>query len=161
LVDRLASFRPTHVAVEWETGEQAKLDQRYADYLAGRIKLDSDETDQIGLRLAKLGLSRVDAVDWNQEPPGKDDDYDFPGWLKSHGRGAEWEHYQATAQRQADAEGAFSGATRSRIGSVASTMKLDHRSSRSPTSTSRLSATTKQSRRRMGGSLVCAQLANL
>jgi hypothetical protein len=49
LVDRLASFRPTHVAVEWETGEQAKLDQRYADYLAGRIKLDSDETDQIGL----------------------------------------------------------------------------------------------------------------
>lgn len=108
LVDRLASFRPTHVAVEWETGEQAKLDQRYADYRAGRIKLDSDETDQIGLRLAaKLGLSRVDAVDWNQEPPGKDDDYDFPGWLKSHGRGAEWEHYQATAQRQADAEGVF------------------------------------------------------
>lgn len=108
LVDRLAAFRPTHVAVEWETGDQAKLDQRYADYRAGRLKLTSDETDQIGLRLAaKLGLPRVDAVDWNQEPPGKDEDYDFPGWLKAHGRGAEWAAFQQSAQAQADAKGAF------------------------------------------------------
>lgn len=108
LVDRLAAFRPTHVAVEWETEGQAKLDKRYADYRAGRLKLDSDETDQIGLRLAaKLGLPRVDAVDWNQEPPGTDDDYDFPAWLKAHGRGAEWDAYQKTAQNQADAEDAF------------------------------------------------------
>ncbi len=26
LVDRLATFHPTHIAVEWETGGQAKLD---------------------------------------------------------------------------------------------------------------------------------------
>lgn len=108
LVDRLAAFHPTHVAVEWEVGSQAKLDQRYADYRAGRRKLDSNETDQIGLRLAaKLGLPRVDATDWNDEPPGKDEDYDFPAWLKAHGRGAEWDSYQQTAQAQADAEGAF------------------------------------------------------
>lgn len=108
LVDRLASFRPTHVAVEWERKDQAKLDQRYADYRAGRLKLSSDETDQIGLRLAaKLGLARVDAVDWNEEPPGKDSDYDFAAWLKAHGRGVEWDTFQKTLQRQADAEGAF------------------------------------------------------
>ncbi|WBO22881.1 DUF5694 domain-containing protein [Sphingomonas abietis] len=108
LVDRLATFRPTHVAVEWPAGEQAKLDQRYDDYRAGRRTLDSNETDQIGLRLAaKLGLPRVDAVDWNDDAPGKDADYDFPAWLKAHGRGEEWTTYQATAQRQADAEGAF------------------------------------------------------
>ena len=108
LVNRLAAFQPTHVAVEWETGEQAKLDRRYAEYRAGRLKLDSDETDQIGLRLAaKLGLPRVDAVDWNQEPPGKDEDYDFPAWLKAHGRGDEWDVFQKVGQRQADAEGAY------------------------------------------------------
>jgi hypothetical protein len=108
LVNRLAAFHPTHVAVEWETGGQARLDQRYRDYRAGRLKLNSDETDQIGLRLAaKLGLPRVDAVDWNQEPPGKDEDYDFPGWLKTHNRAADWDTYQRTNQHQADEEGAF------------------------------------------------------
>lgn len=108
LVDRLAAFRPTHVAVEWETEDQAKLDQRYADYRAGRLKLGRDETDQIGLRLAaRLGLPRVDAVDWNQEPPGKDEDYDFVAWMKAHGRGAEWDAFQKTGQDQADAKGAF------------------------------------------------------
>lgn len=108
LVDRLAAFHPTHVAVEWEPKDQAKLDRRYADYRAGRLKLTRDETDQIGLRLAaKLGLPRVDAVDWLQEAPGKDEDYDFAAWLKAHGRGAEWEAFQSNGQRQADAEGAF------------------------------------------------------
>ena len=108
LVDRLAAFRPTHVAVEWATGDQAKLDRRYADYRAGRIKLDSDETDQVGLRLAaRLGLARVDAADWNEEPPGKDEDYDFAAWLKAHGRAAEWDAFRKTGQRRADAEGAF------------------------------------------------------
>ncbi|PXA83828.1 hypothetical protein DMC47_42245 [Nostoc sp. 3335mG] len=106
LVDRLAAFRPNHVAVEWEN--QAKLDQRYADYRAGKLKLDADEDDQIGLRLAaKLGLPRVDAVDWNQDAPGKDEDYDFPGWLKAHGRGAEWDAYLKTSQAEADADTAF------------------------------------------------------
>lgn len=106
LVDRLAAFRPTHVAVEWE--DQAKLDKRYADYRAGRVPLGRDEDEQIGLRLAaKLGLPRVDAVDWNQDAPGKDEDYDFPGWLKAHGRGAEWDEYRRVNQQDSDAEGAF------------------------------------------------------
>ncbi|MFD1950815.1 DUF5694 domain-containing protein [Sphingomonas arantia] len=108
LVDRLAAFRPNHVAVEWETANQAKLDQRYADYRSGRLKLAADETDQVGLRLAaKLGLPRVDAVDWNQEPPGKDEDYDFVAWMKAHGRGAEWDAFQKSSQDEADAKGAF------------------------------------------------------
>lgn len=108
LVERLATFRPTHVAVEWPAADQIGLDRRYADYRAGRLKLGRDETDQIGLRLAaRLGLPRVDAVDWNQEPPGKDEDYDFSGWLKAHGRGAEWDTFQKAGQEQADAKGAF------------------------------------------------------
>ena len=31
LVARLASFRPTRVAVEWRASDQARLDQRYSD----------------------------------------------------------------------------------------------------------------------------------
>ncbi len=64
LVARLAAFRPTRVAVEWPAEAQARLDQRYADYRAGRRALTANEIDQIGLRLAaRLGLPRVDAVD--------------------------------------------------------------------------------------------------
>ena len=71
VVDRLAAFRPTRVAVEWDADEQARLDQRYADYRAGRYSLSANEVDQIGLRLAsRLNLPRVDAVDWGEEPPG-------------------------------------------------------------------------------------------
>jgi hypothetical protein len=78
VVEALARFRPTHIAVEWPMSKQAKLDARYAAYRAGTYKLSSDEVDQLGLRLAaRLNLPRVDAVDWLDEPPGQDADYDF------------------------------------------------------------------------------------
>lgn len=83
LVDALAAWRPTRVAVEWGHKNQVKLDQRYADYRAGKYQLSADETDQIALRLAaKLGLPRIDAVDWNEEPPGQDADYDWEAGAK-------------------------------------------------------------------------------
>lgn len=104
LVDSLATWRPNHVAVEWPVAKQEKLDQRYADYRAGRYKLSHDEIDQIGLRLAaKLNLPRVDAVDWNDNPPGKDEDYDFEVWLKDHGRMGEWIALRADTQKMLDA----------------------------------------------------------
>jgi len=107
VVDRLARFHPNHVAVEWDTADQAKLDKRYADYRAGRYKLTTDESDQLGLRLAaKLNLPRVDAVDFQGEKPGKDADYDFVAWMKTHGRSAEWAAFQRQAQVEADANGA-------------------------------------------------------
>jgi hypothetical protein len=104
LVDHLAAFRPNHVVVEWPATDQAGLDQRYADYRAGRIKLKADETDQIGLRLAaKLNLPRVDAVDWNDNPPGTDADYAFDDWLKAHGRYGDYTNLVAATQRKLDA----------------------------------------------------------
>jgi hypothetical protein len=87
LVDRLAAYKPTRVAVEYPHAKQAKLDERYRAYRDGKYTLTRDETDQIGLRLAKkLGLERIDAADWNEEPPGKDEDYDFDAWAKAHGQ---------------------------------------------------------------------------
>ena len=78
VVDALARWRPTRIAVEVSWRDQADLDRRYADYRAGRYVLTADEVDQIGLRLAnRLGLDRVDAVDWNEMPPGEEADYDW------------------------------------------------------------------------------------
>jgi hypothetical protein len=106
VVERLAAFRPTRVAVEWPAEEQARLDQRYADYRAGRHTLTANERDQIGLRLAaRLGLPRVDAVDWSEAAPGPEADYDFVAWANAHGRHADWEAYLRENQGMADAEG--------------------------------------------------------
>lgn len=104
VVARLAAFHPNHVAVEWPADQQARLDQRYADYRAGRYVLASDEVDQIGLKLAaRLGLARVDAVNWLAEAPGSDADYDFIAWANAHGRGGEWKAFQQQSQEESDA----------------------------------------------------------
>lgn len=106
LVDQLAAAKPTHVAIEWKASDQAGLDKRYQDYRAGRYKLGASEHDQIGLRLAaKLNLPRVDAVDWNDNPPGPEAAYDFPAWLASHGRQAEWNVLLSRMQALVDAIG--------------------------------------------------------
>lgn len=104
VVERLAAFRPTRVAVEWPASEQGRLDQRYADYRAGRFALTANERDQIGLRLAaRLGLDRVDAVDWSESAPGPESDYDYPAWAEAHGRGAEFRAWVSQFQAEADA----------------------------------------------------------
>jgi hypothetical protein len=85
LIQRLATFKPTRVAVEWPIAEQAKLDERYRNYRNGSYTLTRNEVDQVGLRLAALlKLERVDAVDWNEDPPGREADYDFEAWAKAH-----------------------------------------------------------------------------
>lgn len=89
VVEQLASFQPTHIAVEWPSKDQSRLDARYRDYREGRYQLGRGEADQIGLRLAaKLNLARVYAVNWLEEPPGSDADYDWPSYGKSHGQQA-------------------------------------------------------------------------
>ncbi len=57
-------FKPTRIAVEEPTGN-AKLNERYAQYLKGDYKLTANETDQIGFRLAKeSGHQRIYTIDW-------------------------------------------------------------------------------------------------
>ncbi len=64
LVEMLASFAPTRVAVERKASAQATLDGRFESYLAGAFELPSNEIYQLGFRLAKkLGHQRVWAVD--------------------------------------------------------------------------------------------------
>jgi hypothetical protein len=105
IVSALAKLRPNHVAVEWSATKQAALDERYVAYRAGTYVLTGDKIDQIGLRLAAmLNLPRVDAVNWLEEAPGKDDDYDFGKWLQAHGRSEELSAITAEGQRRVDAQ---------------------------------------------------------
>lgn len=105
VVERLAEFKPTRVAVEWSAARQDQLDRRYADYVAGKYALSPDEIDQIGLRLAaRIGLKRIDAVDWNEMPPGTEADYDFVAWAEATGRGSDWKSRMARSQAEADAQ---------------------------------------------------------
>ena len=103
LVDGLARWKPTRVAIEWPRADQAALDRRYADYLAGTLKVSANERDQIGFRLArKLGLRRVDAIDWNGAAPGPGAGYDFMDWAKRHGQGARFDRFIRDGQADAD-----------------------------------------------------------
>src|SRR5204862_5766136 len=64
----LEKFKPTKIAVEHDS--QEKLSARYAKYLEGTYTLTANETDQIGLRLAKeLGHTAIYAVDVDGDFP--------------------------------------------------------------------------------------------
>jgi len=103
LVDGLAQWRPTRVAVEWDRSEQAALDRRYADHLAGDLDLAANERDQIAFRLArKLGTPRLYAVDWNEQGPGDPSDYDFLDWARRNGGGERLETFVREGQAEAD-----------------------------------------------------------
>ena len=64
LVDALAEFKPTRIAVEYCKSEQASLDGEYSEYLENG-STSPNEIDQIAFRLAKnLGHEKVYAIDW-------------------------------------------------------------------------------------------------
>ena len=55
---RIAEFRPTDVLVECSPADQSQYDRKFRDYVDGRFELPSNETYQIGFRVAKVaGLS--------------------------------------------------------------------------------------------------------
>jgi len=70
VADLVARFRPTRIAIEWPRAKQAELDALYAQYRSGQHAPGRSEDEQLGMRLAaRLGLARIDAVDWNGMPP--------------------------------------------------------------------------------------------
>lgn len=80
VVQQLAAFRPTRIAIEIASRRQDDLDKRYNEYRNGQYELARDEAEQIGLRLAAmLGHERVYGVDWNAPVPGPGElaDYDW------------------------------------------------------------------------------------
>jgi len=74
LAERMAAFRPTDVLAECSPADQAKYDESFREYVAGRFVLPANETYQIGFRVAKkAGLAHVtcfdeDSVGWDAAP---------------------------------------------------------------------------------------------
>ena len=76
LVKQLARFKPTKIAIEGDTGLDAKIEMLYQDYLNGTYHPDRSEFDQICLPLAKeMGHPKLYCVDWfrGEDPPVGDD----------------------------------------------------------------------------------------
>lgn len=69
IVNRIARFRPTMIAIEREPINQAKYDSLYHAYVNGEYQLRRNEEEQIGFRLAKrLGLPKLYCIDaWGKD----------------------------------------------------------------------------------------------
>lgn len=64
LVESLAAFAPTRVAVEREPGDGESVNEAFRAYRAGKCELGRSEVEQVGFRLAaRLGHDRVFPVD--------------------------------------------------------------------------------------------------
>ncbi|WHZ05764.1 DUF5694 domain-containing protein [Neobacillus sp. YX16] len=62
LVDYLAGFKPTKIALEWEKTEEYALNEKYKN---SNSIYSIDEIQQVGFRLAqKLQHQKVHAVNW-------------------------------------------------------------------------------------------------
>ena len=82
----LEKYDPTHVAVEFAANSQDQIDEAYNAYLNGDFELAKREQHQLGYRLGKqLGLNRIYGVDWNENPPGDPEAYDFITFANDNG----------------------------------------------------------------------------
>ncbi len=54
IVERIAKFKPTIIAIERDPGNQSKYDSLYNQYLLGNYHLRRGEEEQIGFRIAKM-----------------------------------------------------------------------------------------------------------
>ena len=81
LADRLAAFKPTVVLLEYNPDNEAKMNERYRNYLAGRYTLERNEIYQIGFRVAKrAGLTSVSSFDERNTP----NDGDLWNYMPQH-----------------------------------------------------------------------------
>jgi hypothetical protein len=102
VVESLAGFRPTRVALEVPVAMDSLINERYRRYLEGSHTLGRSESEQIGFRLAKrLGHERVYAVDY----PGNEDIAAALGFAAQNGQMEIVQEAQAFMQRlQSDME---------------------------------------------------------
>ena len=69
LLDVLKRFKPTKIAIE-STVYEDRRPKQYAEYLAGKYTLTSNEIEQVGFRLAKeLGMKAIYPVDIDGDFP--------------------------------------------------------------------------------------------
>ena len=104
MVDAIARFRPTAVALEREASDPATmLDPKFPQFRKADLRTDQDERVQVGYRLAdQLGLKRVYAID-EQAGPNEPDYFPYDkvaAWAQAHGRSGELEAFHARMQSE-------------------------------------------------------------
>ncbi len=90
VVEALAAFRPTKIAVEVRAPALHRLDSLYTSYRAGVHELDRNEVQQLGFRLADgFGHTRLYGIDHEGEFPfdalmayAREHDPEFVGWVQ-------------------------------------------------------------------------------
>lgn len=104
VLDQLAAFEPTRIAVEVRADRQGQLDASYSSYLKDEKELTGNEIHQIGFRLARrLGHDRLWAVD--APARGYASTEDPTEWAMRNGQGTAllrggWDrHYKALYER--------------------------------------------------------------
>lgn len=108
LTDAIARFRPTRICVEVTPDNRDAFNAKYAQYKNGTYVLQSDEREQIGMRLAKrFGLAEIDAVNYKDPPPGPEEAYAMDRYATSHNEDEEWREYIDKLQRFARSESAL------------------------------------------------------
>jgi hypothetical protein len=80
LIEKLARFNPTKIAVEAPYSDISVLNDRYRKFLTGERKLNRNESEQIGFQLAKrLNHEAVYPIDYPMRMSGlRDDELEFP-----------------------------------------------------------------------------------
>lgn len=70
IVEKIAKFKPTIIAIEVDPKYQKRVDSMYNEYLNGTYELGRSEDQQIGFRLAKqMGIKKLHCVnDWGVYP---------------------------------------------------------------------------------------------
>ncbi len=66
LVNLLAAFNPTVIAIEWLPENQKWVDSTYSEYLNGRFELRKNEVYQLGYRLAEKTGAKIVCIDAKQ-----------------------------------------------------------------------------------------------
>lgn len=90
VVEALAAFRPTKIAVEVRAPRLPRLDSLYSSYRAGDHELGRSEVQQIGFRLAdRFGHTRLYGIDHGGDFPfealmtyAQEHDCEFVGWVQ-------------------------------------------------------------------------------
>lgn len=90
VVEALAAFRPTKVAVEVRAPGHARLDSLYSAYRGGNHDLGRNEVQQLGFRLAdRFGHTRLFGIDHEGDFPfdalmayAQENDPAFVGWAQ-------------------------------------------------------------------------------
>ena len=101
LIDQLARFNPTKIAVEADTSLDAEVNTEYQNYLNGVYQPGQSEGDQVSFPLAKeMQHSKIYCVDWFQRAD-EDETVDVEVFAKTYNQSGLLEKANAMVQAMA------------------------------------------------------------